>query len=134
MTACSPVAQACSTWKPGILKPMQLATSGAVQNFQCQGIVEPITRYSRRRWATPRRPRIRLMLSPANWPMLTSARGEVCHAGKKLLPHVPYGILARGNFEMSAVIGSPLSVDSQFFIPDRPLLALHRRVGGGIEN
>ena len=52
-TACSPVAQACSTWKPGILTPMQLATSGAVQNFQCQGIVEPITRYSSLRCRHP---------------------------------------------------------------------------------
>ena len=31
--------------------------------------------------------------------MLTSARGEVCHAGKKLEPHVPYGIRARFAWE-----------------------------------
>jgi hypothetical protein len=28
--------------------------------------------------------------------MLTSARADVCQAGKKLLPQVPYGILALG--------------------------------------
>ena len=80
--ACNPVAQACSTWKPGTRWPMQLATSGAFQNFQCHGTVEPITRYSMCSFGTPRLPRMRLAASPANWPMLTSARGDVCHAGK----------------------------------------------------
>ena len=61
---------------------MQLATSGAVQNFQCQGMVEPITRYSNAWLGTFLRPRIRPIASPANWPTLTSARPLVCQAGK----------------------------------------------------
>jgi len=81
-TACRPVAHACSTWNPGTRRPMQLATSGAFQNFQCHGTVEPITRYSIWRRGTLRRPRIRFIASPANCPIFTSARAEVCQAGK----------------------------------------------------
>jgi hypothetical protein len=95
--ACRPVAQACSTWKPGIRCPMQLATRGAFQNFQCQGIVEPMIRYSSSLLGTFLRPSIRFIASPANCPILTWASADVCQAGKKLLPQVPKGILAFGN-------------------------------------
>ena len=31
-------------------------------------------------------------------------RADVCHAGKKLLPQVPYGILALGNISTFSLI------------------------------
>jgi hypothetical protein len=33
--------------------------------------------------------------------MFTSARADICHEGKKLLPQVPKGILALGNIMFS---------------------------------
>ncbi len=62
------VAQACSTWKPGMRRPRQLATKGAFQNFQCHGTVEPMIRYSSSLFGTLLIPRIRPIASPANWP------------------------------------------------------------------
>jgi hypothetical protein len=70
-------------------------------------MVEPMIKYSNSLFGTFLIPRIRFIASPANWPMLTSASADVCHAGKKLLPQVPYGILALGNITIFFFIVIP---------------------------
>jgi hypothetical protein len=51
---------------------------------------------------------ILFMASPANWPILTSASADICQAGKKLLPQVPYGILAFAKTEAAFTFTVPL--------------------------